>query len=74
MIPKRHVISVSDIEEEDAAVIGNIFVVIKKLAMQFSVSESGYRVVTNIGADGGQEVGHLHFHLIGGKALGKKIG
>jgi len=74
VIPKKHIISVNDIIDEDAEVIGNIFIVIKKLAQQQGVAESGYRVVTNIGHDGGQEVKHLHFHLIGGKELGKKIG
>jgi len=74
IIPKRHVESVNEITEEDAKTIGEIFLVIQKLASESGVSASGYRVVTNIGDDGGQEVGHLHFHLIGGKPLGKKIG
>ncbi len=74
VIPKKHIISVNDIIDQDVQVIGNIFVVIKKLATQLGVAESGYRVVTNTGKDGGQVVGHLHFHLIGGKELGIKIG
>ena len=74
VIPKKHIISVNDIVDEDTEVIGNIFIVIKKLAQQQGIAESGYRVITNIGRDGGQEVKHLHFHLIGGKELGKKIG
>jgi histidine triad (HIT) family protein len=73
IIPKKHIESVNDILDEDTEVIGKIFVVMKTLASQLGVAESGYRVVTNIGADGGQEVGHLHFHLIGGKRLGNKI-
>ncbi|NLP44717.1 MAG: histidine triad nucleotide-binding protein [Peptococcaceae bacterium] len=74
VIPKKHIISVNDIIDEDSGVIGNIFIVIKKLALQQGVAETGYRVITNVGRDGGQEVAHLHFHLIGGKELGKKIG
>mgnify|MGYP000906749022 CR=1 FL=1 len=74
VIPKKHIISVNDIIDQDVQVIGNIFVVIKKLATQLGVAETGYRVVTNTGKDGGQVVGHLHFHLIGGKELGIKIG
>lgn len=73
VVPKKHIISVNDIIDEDVPVIGNIFVVIKKLANQLGVAESGYRVLTNIGPDGGQVVGHLHYHLIGGKQLGTKI-
>jgi histidine triad (HIT) family protein len=74
VIPKKHIISINDLIDQDVQVIGKIFVVIKKLAMQLGVAESGYRVVTNIGKDGGQVVGHLHFHLIGGQELGIKIG
>jgi histidine triad (HIT) family protein len=74
VIPKKHIISVNDLIAQDVTLVGNIFIVIKKLAAQLGVAESGYRVVTNTGADGGQLVGHLHFHLIGGKPLGVKIG
>lgn len=74
IIPKKHIASVNEITEEDVKIIGNIFLVIKRLATDLGVAESGYRVVTNIGRDGGQEVGHLHYHLLAGKPLGKKIG
>lgn len=74
VIPKKHIISVNDLIEQDAQLIGTMFIVMKKLAAQLGVAESGYRIVTNIGPDGGQVVGHLHYHLIGGKALGIKIG
>ncbi len=74
LIPKKHLHSVNDLSQEDVQTIGNIFLVIKQLASELGVAESGYRIVTNIGADGGQEVGHLHFHLIAGKPLGNKIG
>lgn len=74
LIPKKHIISVNDLIDQDAQVIGRIFIVLKKLAAQLEIAESGYRVVTNTGKDGGQVVGHLHFHLIGGKELGVKIG
>ncbi|MGI5901672.1 MAG: histidine triad nucleotide-binding protein [Desulfitobacteriia bacterium] len=74
VIPKKHLASVNDLTEEDTATIGRIFLVIKDLARQLGVADTGYRVVTNIGSDGGQEIAHLHFHLIGGKKLGGKIG
>ncbi|AHF09207.1 MULTISPECIES: histidine triad nucleotide-binding protein [Dehalobacter] len=74
VIPKKHLTSLNDLTEDDMAVTGRIFVLIKQLAAESGVAESGYRVVVNCGPDGGQEVGHLHYHLIGGKPLGKKIG
>ncbi|NLO97839.1 MAG: histidine triad nucleotide-binding protein, partial [Peptococcaceae bacterium] len=72
VIPKKHLNSLNDLTPEDGTVVGNILLVIKKLAAELGVADSGYRVVVNVGADGGQQVGHLHFHLIGGKALGTK--
>ncbi len=74
VIPKKHIININDITEQDEQLIGKIFVVIKKLAAEMGVAYTGFRVVTNSGPDGGQEVDHLHFHLIGGKQLGGKIG
>jgi len=74
IIPKKHLVSVNDLTEADTGTIGQIFLVIKKLAAELGVADSGYRVVTNTGSDGGQVVGHLHFHLLGGQELGKKIG
>ena len=53
--------------------IGKIFVVIKKIAKEQGIAENGYRVIANCGEDGGQEVKHLHFHILGGKKLGTKI-
>lgn len=74
IIPKHHLRNVNDITPEYETLIGHLFGVIKRLAEEFEVSESGYRVATNTGTDGGQFVGHLHFHLIGGKALNVDIG
>lgn len=74
IIPKNHLRSVNDITPEYEALIGHLFSVIRRLAEELGVAESGYRVVTNTGADGGQVVGHLHFHLLGGKGLNAKIG
>ena len=68
VIPKKHISSAMEIEEQDEAVIGKMFNVIKKLAKEFGL-ENGYRIVNNCGSDGGQEVMHLHFHLLGGKKL-----
>lgn len=74
IIPKNHLRSLNDVTSEYKTLIGHLFGVIRQLAEEFGVAESGYRVVTNTGADGGQVVGHLHFHLLGGQALNAKIG
>ena len=68
VIPKKHISSAMEIEEQDEALIGKMFIVIKKLAKEFGL-ENGYRIVNNCGSDGGQEVMHLHLHLLGGKKL-----
>ena len=68
VIPKKHIASAIEIEEQDEALIGKMFIVIKKLAKEFGL-ENGYRIVNNCGSDGGQEVMHLHLHLLGGKKL-----
>ena len=70
IIPKEHITSVNYINEGNAEVVGHIFATIAKLAKELGIDESGYRVVTNIGMQGGQSVEHLHFHLLGGRNLG----
>lgn len=74
IIPKIHLRSLNDVTSENEQLIGHLFGVIRRLAEEFGVAESGYRVVTNTGTDGGQVVGHLHFHLLGGQALNARIG
>ena len=74
VIPKKHISSLVDLQFEDEAIIGKIYTIINKIAKQENVFESGFRVVVNCGEDGGQEVKHLHFHLIGGKKLGINLG
>ncbi len=70
VIPKQHISGASEISPENAALVGHIFCVIAKLTAQEGF-DGGYRVVTNCGADAGQTVPHLHFHVLGGKTLGK---
>ncbi|AFM42872.1 HIT family hydrolase, diadenosine tetraphosphate hydrolase [Desulfosporosinus acidiphilus SJ4] len=74
VIPKHHLTNVNDVTPDFEGLIGHLFGVMRRLAQEFGVAETGYRVVTNTGADGGQVVGHLHFHLLGGQALEAKIG
>jgi histidine triad (HIT) family protein len=69
IIPRQHIVSVSDIAEQDRDLIGQIFQVAAKLAHEQGIADSGYRVVVNSGADAGQSVFHLHFHLLGGRQM-----
>ena len=73
VIPKKHIKSVIEIREEDEKLIGKIYTVINKIGRELGINEKGFRVITNCGEDGGQEVKHLHFHLLAGKKLGTKI-
>lgn len=70
LIPKKHIATTADLSEEDGALIGKIFFVAKKIAAEKGMAEDGYRIVNNCKAFGGQEVFHLHFHLLGGEKLG----
>jgi histidine triad (HIT) family protein len=70
LIPRRHVESAADLAETDAEMLGRLFAVGARLAGEAGLRERGYRIVTNIGQDGGQSVGHLHFHLLGGRRFG----
>lgn len=73
VIPKKHIESLIELSKEDEALIGKIYTAINKIAIQEEIDKKGFRVVVNCGDDGGQEVKHLHFHIIGGKKLGIKI-
>ena len=73
VIPKKHISSLVELTEEDEAVIGKIYTVINKVAKDAGILEKGFRVIVNCGDDGGQEVKHIHLHVLGGKKLGVKI-
>lgn len=68
IVPKKHISSVDDINEDNAEIVAKIFKSIPFLAKQLGL-ENGYRVITNCGKDAGQTVSHLHFHLLGGKTM-----
>ncbi len=69
LIPKRHIASVGDATEEDTALLGKLLLVAKGIAEKEGIA-SGYRLVTNRGAEAGQSVFHLHVHLLGGRPMG----
>ena len=68
VIPKEHLASVNEVTAENSSVVAHIFEVIPVIAAQEGLA-NGYRVVSNCGPDAGQTVNHLHFHILGGKAL-----
>jgi len=73
VIPKKHISTLLDVTEEDSNLIGHIYQVINKIAKDLNIEEEGFRVIVNCGKDAGQEVMHIHFHLLAGKKLGEKI-
>ncbi len=68
VIPKKEISSVDDIADADASLVGHLFVAMGKMAAELGLT-NGYRIVTNCGRDAGQEVMHLHFHLLAGRPL-----
>ncbi|MDD2401216.1 MAG: histidine triad nucleotide-binding protein [Clostridia bacterium] len=73
IIPKVHIESLAKIKNEQLELMGYIFGKIRDIAKDLNLVK-GYRVVNNCGQDGGQEVGHLHFHLLGGKSMTWPLG
>ena len=69
VIPKQEIASVDAIEDSDGETIAHLWRVIRDLARTLQIEKSGYRVVVNCGANAGQTVDHLHFHLLGGRSL-----
>jgi histidine triad (HIT) family protein len=67
VVPKREVVNVGSLTEDDIALMGHLLLVCKQVASQLGLDD--YRVVTNSGAGAGQSVFHLHFHVIGGRSL-----
>ena len=74
VIPKKHIPSLADVQNEDKDLLGHILLVAKKLAGDHGLEERGFRLINNCGADGGQVVFHLHFHLLGGRKLNPSLG
>lgn len=68
--PKKHIRSITELQDEDAALIGKMVLVAKKLAEKKGIADDGYRLVFNAGKHSGQVVDHIHLHLLGGGPLG----
>ncbi len=70
VIPKRHIQSTLDLTEDDAGLLLNLFQVMSEVARLEGVEQSGIRILTNVGPDAGQDVLHMHFHVLGGERMG----
>ncbi|PIE44251.1 MAG: histidine triad nucleotide-binding protein [Gammaproteobacteria bacterium] len=70
IIPKKAIATINDIEESDREIIGQLFIATKRIAKDQGFDKEGYRVVINCNDDGGQDVYHIHLHLLAGKPLG----
>jgi histidine triad (HIT) family protein len=73
IVPNREIATVNDLQPEDENLAGHMFMVAKKLAEDEGVAESGYRLIVNCNREGGQEIYHLHLHLMGGRPLGPMV-
>lgn len=69
IIPRKHIATLNDIEENDTQLMGNLMYTAQRLAKQLGIAKEGYRVVMNCNAGGGQVVFHIHLHLIGGRSM-----
>ena len=73
VIPKKHIESIIDLTDEDEMLVGKMYTAVRKIAKKLNIEESGFRLIVNCGKGAGQEVPHLHFHILAGKRLGTKI-
>lgn len=70
IVTNKPIPSVANVESKDELMLGHLFIVARKIATDLGVNESGYRLIVNVGADGGQEVPHIHMHLLASGKLG----
>lgn len=73
IVPKREIPTVNDVTAEDEAALGRLFTAAAKIAADHDIATSGYRLIVNVNRDGGQEVFHIHMHLLGGRKLGPML-
>lgn len=73
IVPNRSIPTVNDVQPEDEAALGRMFIVAAKIAKDAGIAESGYRLLVNCNRDGGQDIYHLHMHLVGGRRLGPML-
>lgn len=73
IIPKKAIESIATMEDTDAVIVGKMFLVARNLARDLNISLKGYKLLIRVGKGGGQEVPHLHLHLLGGARLSENI-
>lgn len=73
VVPKKEIPTINDITPEDKELIGEVYLAIGKIAQEIGIAKEGYRVIANCNEYGGQEVFHIHFHLLGGEKLGALV-
>lgn len=73
VIPKKHIDSVANIKNSDTLLMGKLIMAAKKIADKLEISKGGYKLLIRVGKNGGQEVGHIHLHLLGGAKLSENI-
>ena len=73
IVPNKVIPTANDVSDDDEALVGHLFVVARDLARQEGIAAAGYRLIVNCNQHGGQEIYHLHMHLIGGKPLGPML-
>lgn len=73
IVPKKVIVSIAQMGDADAATVGKMFLVARNIARDLKISEKGYKLLIRVGRDGGQEVPHLHLHLLGGARLSENI-
>lgn len=74
IVPNKHYNSISEIEKEDEQMVGRLFYIANKIAREEGIEKNGYRLIINHGKHGGQEIYHLHLHLIGGRRMQHPVG
>ncbi len=70
IIPRKHIATINDIEDDDQAIVGSLYSAAREIARAEGLSDEGYRAVMNCNEAAGQTVFHLHLHLLGGRTLG----
>jgi len=73
IVPNKAIPTANDIADSDEALIGHLFTVARDLARQEGIADDGYRLIINCNRNGGQEVYHLHLHLLGGRPMGPMV-
>lgn len=74
IVPRQHITDMNELAGSEPALAGRLFQAVGRVAAREGIAQSGYRVIVNCGPDGGQEVAHLHLHLLGGRPIGPMVG